>query len=74
MQIDIRGNEHAAIDSIRVADRDEAYYVAEVVERGESGVNITDTDSGKYVSVLDKEHAQNLIKGLQKAIDLGWFD
>lgn len=31
-------------------------------------------DSGDFVRILSKEHAKNLIKALEKAIELGWVE
>lgn len=79
MEIDIRQlNSDAAIDTIRLADANSSTYVADVIEYDPTDLNckvgLTDSDSDRSVGVMNKAHAENLIKGLQKAIQLGWFD
>lgn len=78
MELDIRDNKESVVESIRVWDGCLNWYAVDVVERDSNsgGVRLIDseTDGDRYVEVIEKEHAQNLIKGLQKAIDLGWFD
>lgn len=36
-------------------------------------VDIVEGDDGDFIRVVDKQHALNLIKALNKAIELGWL-
>ena len=38
------------------------------------GVEVIDIETERDLRVRSEEHAQNLIKALNKAIALGWFD
>lgn len=78
MEIDIRDERSGMVDTIRVSYRDLDTYIADVLRYDPEGfrykAEIADSDSNRCVGIRDKDHAENLIKGLQKAIQLGWFD
>lgn len=76
MEIDIRF-EKETVDSIRVQDQNKSMSLATLLVKGKSFEDCVCwlEDGGDTVlGITDKEHAQNLIKAIQKAIDLGWFD
>lgn len=62
------------VTSIRVSNFNGDYYTAEIIEKHphDEGVILKDTDTSRYLNVLNKDHAESLIRGLQKAIGLGW--
>lgn len=72
---DVRNNEVGAIDEIRFADEDDytwsilTHISSEEIRDG----NILLIPSGEYARIHSKIHARNLIKALEKAIELGWL-
>lgn len=72
--LDIREISHDEIDTIRVHDKNRCYISAELISLEGSTVKLFDSDGSDRLCIHDQEHAENLIKGIQKAIDLGWFD
>ena len=62
------------VTSIRVSNFNGEYYTAEIIEKhpNDDGIILKDTDTSRYLNVLNKDHAESLIRGLQKAIELGW--
>lgn len=73
--IDIRAGEGAKITEIRFADKGFSCVTSpDIIELESNGeVLLTDSENGEGVTVVDLEHAENLIQALQKAIQLGWF-
>ena len=74
--IDIRGmDEDDVIDSITFADPDDACFsIATHIEASDEDArrfSIHDS-TGDYVIVHSKKHAENLIKAINKAIELGF--
>lgn len=63
------------ITKIRVCGADSTYSVCELIGQYCAGVYIYDgaDDVDEGLKVRDREHAENLIKGLQKAIQLNWL-
>jgi len=78
MEIDIREEVSTTVQVIRVADQDTCYTTADTLTKASkphSGCYIEDSaDGGSVLGVFSEEHALNLISGLKKAIDLGWFE
>lgn len=74
MEYDVRKGVEDPITSIRVAAINRNYNSADAIEPVSDRIKIKDSDSGTGLIVCSKEHAENLIKGLQKAIDLGWIE
>jgi len=78
MEIDIREESSTTVQIIRVADKDTCYVTADTIKRADTphvGCYIEDSaDGGSVLGVFSEEHALNLISGLKKAIDLGWFE
>lgn len=72
--IDIRDISEDAIDEIRVRDKDRCILSVELIERAGNYVNVYDSDGSDRLTIHSEEHANNLIKGIQKAIELGWFN
>lgn len=66
--IDIRKEQVDDIDEIIFADND-AYCL---IRTGGDIIDIYDI-SEDYVQIVSKEHALNLIKALEKAIELEWL-
>ena len=79
MQIDIRKPE---VDTIVFAEEfgykntieccQASQLTKSVLVKG--AVNIKDICDGTYVGILSEQHAKDLIKALEKAIELGWFE
>lgn len=72
---DVRNNEAGAIDEIRFADEDD--YTWSILTHISSD-EIADGDiqlisSEGNARIHSKTHARNLIKALEKAIELGWL-
>ena len=61
-----------SIDKIVFWKGSSSYYANVVVPYGPYGVSIYDK-KGEYVVVKDKGHALDLIKALEKAIELKWL-
>lgn len=68
--IDIRNA--IAPDCIVVADKSSSHFVANQLTKAYIGFDLEDSDEQRTLRVADREQAENLIKGLQKAIELGW--
>jgi hypothetical protein len=60
---------------IRFAAADTNRYVADVLTPNTygPGIEIKDSDMDRSLEVRDALHARNLIKALEKAIQLGWM-
>lgn len=73
MKFDVRIDVDDEITEIVFGDIDPAFYVNTVIKRwGQNKVFIV-SDNNVEVGIKDKEHAENLIKSLQKAIEIGWL-
>jgi len=71
--IDVRGD-LTNVSEIRFADKDAFDYCPDVIRGGERRQTLlVETDSDRELVIKDKEHAENLIKALNKAIELGWL-
>ena len=71
MQIDIRDNRNEeVIDSIKICDTNSNYYVVSELWKTGNTIVLNEVGSDRCT----KEHAQNIIKALEKAIELGWFE
>lgn len=75
MEIDIRKDIYQSVTHIRVADNCTSNYVANILERSESYLLVTDSAprGDRSLAVKSEQHARDLIKGLERAIELGWF-
>ena len=74
MQIDIRDNRNEeVIDSIKICDTNYDYYVVSELWKKDNTIILNEVGSDRC-AVESKEHAQNIIKALEKAIELGWFE
>ena len=76
MEFDIRKETEQNITVIRIAEEMRDYFVADSITRSgvSAGVaNIRDTNSGGVLSVRSIQHCKDLIKGLEKAMELGWI-
>ena len=73
-KFDVRDSIPDEIDVIIFADSHSSYSIADRLEKhtGKSVISITDEqDDSVYIG--SKEDALNLIKALNKAIELDWF-
>ena len=70
--IDVRDEADAAVDVIKFSDSYATHIFGEGIGEEGSFVMLYD-DNDDYVVINDKEHALNLIKALNKAIELGWL-
>ena len=74
MEFDIRTNQAEEISVLRFADGSDDYHVASGISRvADGGVSVIDLESERTLRIFSEEHAQNLIKAINKAIELGWF-
>ena len=80
MEIDIRTGTSNEVNIIRVSDCNKGWYIPEVILRDNSNrVFIKDNyiEDGEECAdpllITDKGHALNIIKGINKAIELGWL-
>jgi len=73
--IDIREYPSDGIDEIRFADENEVVYNASKLLKekldGSSVITLADNAYRMRLSVITKTDAENLIKALQKAIEIG---
>jgi len=76
MEIDIRKQVKQEITRIRVADDNGSQTGANVIQNLDGQVAIVDAVASTCdeLVIFDIFHANDLIAGIQKAIDLGWFD
>ena len=69
--IDIRDASLSNIDTIIVSERSiNGINVAYKISNNYNRINIHDED--EFVCIVNKEHAENMIKAIQKAVQLGW--
>lgn len=73
-EIDIRNESIAPIDKIVFSDRGLNYIVATHLKKADEYFVIMDEESRDSVIVESREQTENLIKALQKAIELKWVD
>lgn len=74
MIFDVRDEKEERIGAIAFADREESPFQAYVINQSSAYSNTVEIHDGdEYVLVRDKEHAKNMIKALNKAIELGWL-
>lgn len=74
--IDVRNISSSTVHEIRFADAESrgGSYQASVISQGTcNDIEIYEGDNGDYIRVLSIEHAQDLIKALEKAIELEWL-
>lgn len=77
-EFDVRKDVATEITSIRFSeDMIDSTTVASTLFKGDDRLHVRDADYGEgnagYLLVANKEHAENLINALYKAIDLGWL-
>jgi hypothetical protein len=76
MIYDVRNEGEEKIDQLVFADgkAPDGSYQASRIEPHTEGADVKLYDgSGDYVYVNSAEHARNLVKALNKAIELGWL-
>lgn len=74
-EYDVRNGDEGALDTIRVSDPNYEEYVGDIIcQNPYADVLLKDSADGRSLVICSKKYAENLIKGIQKAIDLGWFD
>ena len=73
MKFDVRFGVDEEITEIVFGDIDPTFYLGTVIKRwGQAKISIFD-DNDAEIGIKDKEHAENLIKALQKAVEIGWL-
>ena len=73
-EFDVRENVVEEITKIRVAGYNDVYYAVELIRKYDNNVaEFWASDEPATLKIVGKEHAKNLIKGLEKAIQLGWL-
>ena len=70
---DVRNTKDNEVVKITFADKT-AGYGCSLVKESEGGVALVDCEDNFASYVATKQDAENLIKALQKAIELGWFN
>lgn len=70
--IDVRGEVEDVVQVIKFSDSYATHLVGEWIGEEGSFVMLYD-DNYDHVVINDKQHALNLIKALNKAIELGWL-
>lgn len=73
MEIDIRERTPATIEKIRIRDENEDEYCVECIYLVNGKVYVGDHNSYCNKRIYNKEHALDIIKALDKAIELGWL-
>ena len=73
MEIDIRRVESDEVDVIRFAEDSDCYMNASILKCDSSNIYIEDGDDCA-LRLESESHALNLIKALEKAIELNWFN
>lgn len=73
MELDIRTNEPEKVTVLRFADDSDYYTASGIICESHGVVSVVDIEEGRDLRIFSEEHAQNLIKALNKAIELGWF-
>ena len=79
MEFDVRNHKEPKYDLIRFhSGAIEDAYVADTIEPTEDYglddcIAINETGNDDSVGIVSVEHARNLIKALEKAIELGWL-
>lgn len=75
MEIDIRHNTVEVVDAIRVASPCHDSTALDIIWWDGGAVHLADSDARRILARVDnKEHAENIIRGLQKAIEFGWLN
>ena len=70
--IDIRDN-FPTVDIIRFLDNPTGNYLVTGLTYIDGEVKIEDLENIRSLKISSEEHAKNLIKALNKAIELDWF-
>lgn len=70
--IDVRDEAEDVVQVIKFSDSYATHLVGEGIGEKDSFVTLYD-DNEDFVVINDKQHALNLIKALNKAIELGWL-
>lgn len=74
-EIDIRDSAESSIDTIRICDRNNSCYLVELlVKESPSYPEFLDSSGGEPLTIESKQHALNIKKAIDKAIELGWWD
>lgn len=71
--VDVRSVAEESIDTIRFAEKSGFDYYPDIIKRDGQRVVLVETDMSRELALRDKNHASNLIKALEKAIELGWL-
>ena len=72
--IDIRNGKQCEITEIIFWDHDIAKTTPATHLKVDNDHEVAIHDEEDFVFIVSQEHAENLIKSLQKAIELGWFN
>lgn len=71
---DVRNTAVDEIDEIRFADGEDYYVaIAMIINYEGDGDSMVCDNDGNSVRIHSKTHAHNLIKALEKAIELDWL-
>lgn len=71
--IDIRSDRKDKVNKIVFADESDNYCNAQYLVKYEEVIYMDGIESCNCLAVCTEEDAKNLIKALQKAIELGWW-
>ena len=73
MKFDVRIGVDEEITEIIFADDDPDIWIANKLTEWCTNTLYIRNDRDELVAIKGKEHAENLIKALQKAIEIGWL-
>tara|TARA_B100001063_G_scaffold227047_2_gene237164 strand:- start:11562 stop:11798 length:237 start_codon:yes stop_codon:yes gene_type:complete len=76
LEVDIRKSNSVKVGIVRVADKNVCGKIkADVIKPCDVGASMFDTGDGvAKMHIPTKNYALNLIKGIEKAIELGWVE
>lgn len=72
MEIDVR-HKGGVVDEIRVGDSSVECDSVDLLCQSNYGVSLENDEADVMLYITSKEHALNVIKGINKAIELGWL-
>ena len=72
--LDIRTQSDEPVDTIIVGDSDiNCISTVNIIKERNKYITFTCNERTIALSILTEQHARDIIKGIEKAIELGWF-
>lgn len=72
MEIDVRYKSDE-VSGIRVGDSKSDCYSVDLLSKSTYGASLENDEVDDMLYIASKDHALNVIKGINKAIELGWL-